>query len=192
LLQRIRDPRDSASWNSFVEVYGPLVYRHCRRRGLQHSDAEDVTQEVFARVNQAIRTFAYRPETGRFRDWLGTITVNEVKRFLKKESGAVRSPGTSEPQDALATVQAPEQETSWTEEFCKHVLATALARCRPHFEEATWQAFERTWLQRQPAPAVAGQLNLPIDRVYVAKSRVLDRLQREVRDLVDDADLLVR
>ena len=107
LLLRIREPHDAEAWETFVRVYGPLIYRHCRGRGLQDADAAEVTQEVLLQVSRSIRKFDYRPDYGRFRDWLGTITVNEVKRFLKKESGAVRSPGTSEPQDALATVQAP-------------------------------------------------------------------------------------
>jgi RNA polymerase sigma-70 factor (ECF subfamily) len=93
LLLRIRDPGDTESWNTFVEVYGPLIHRYGRSRGLQWADAENVTQEVFTKVAQAIRTFDYRPEQGRFRDWLGTVTCNEIKRFLKKEIRAVRGRG---------------------------------------------------------------------------------------------------
>lgn len=44
LLLRIRDPRDTEAWQTFVDVYGRLVYRHCRNRGLRHEDAENVTQ----------------------------------------------------------------------------------------------------------------------------------------------------
>jgi len=32
-------------------------------------------------------------------------------------------------------------------------------------------------------------LKVPIDRVYVAKSRVLERLQQEVQELADDSAL---
>ena len=68
-------------------------------------------------------------------------------------------------------------------------LAVALARCRPHFEEPTWRAFELAWLQKRPAAEVAEALGLPIDKVYVAKSRVLGRLEQEVRDLAEDGVL---
>lgn len=77
LLLRLRDPKDAAAWQAFVEVYGPLVYGHSRRRGLRHEDAEDVTQRVFARIVDAIRTFAYQPDIGRFRDWPGTIVATK-------------------------------------------------------------------------------------------------------------------
>src|SRR5262249_33688733 len=86
LLLRLGDARDDQSWATFVDVYGPLVFGHCRRRSLQHADAEDVTQKVFAQVSLAIRRFEYDPQAGRFRDWLGTIVRNEVNRFLRKQS----------------------------------------------------------------------------------------------------------
>ena len=62
-------------------------------------------------------------------------------------------------------------------------------RSRPHFEEQTWRAFERAWLENRPAAEVAAELNVPIDRVYVAKSRVLERLQQEVQELAEDSIL---
>src|SRR5262245_19943391 len=142
LLRRIRDPRDAEAWNVFVEVYGPLVYRHCRRRGLQHADAEDVTQQVFAQVNRSIRAFEYRSEEGRFRDWLGTLTRNKVYRFWKRQAGEVPAQGRGEGPDGLNTVPAPEPDTEWAEEFNRHVLETAVARVRPRLEDLTWRAFE--------------------------------------------------
>jgi len=192
LLLRIRDPRDTEAWATFVNVYGPLVYRHCRGRGLHHEDAENVTQEVFARVSQSIRGFEYRPELGRFRDWLGTVTRNEINRFLKKEVRAVQGNESVEEEGALGRAAARGEDTAWTEEFNAHLLDTALTRSRPHFEEQTWRAFSLVWLERRPAAEVADELKIPIDRVYVAKSRVLERLQQEVQELADDSVLFVR
>jgi RNA polymerase sigma-70 factor (ECF subfamily) len=192
LLLRIRDPRDAQAWQTFVDVYGRLVYRHCRSRGLRHEDAENVTQEVFALVSRAIRGFDYRPELGRFRDWLGTVTRNEINRSLKKESRAARGGGAGLEEQALESLAARAEDTAWAEEFNVHLLATALARTRPHFEEQTWRAFERVWLDQLPAAEVARELNVAIDRVYVAKSRVLGRLQQEVQELAEDSVLFGR
>jgi RNA polymerase sigma factor (sigma-70 family) len=192
LLLRIRNPSDAEAWKTFVDVYGRLVYRHCRSRGLRHEDAENVTQEVFAQISQSIRRFDYRPELGRFRDWLGTVTRNEINRFLKKEVRTARGNGGAEEERALADIAARGEDTAWTEEFNAHLLATALARSRPHFEEQTWRAFELVWLERRPAAEVANELKVPIDRVYVAKSRVLERLQQEVQELAEDSVLFGR
>ncbi len=192
LLLRIRDPRDSEAWQTFVDVYGRLVFRHCRSRGLHHEDAENVTQEVFAQVSRSIRRFDYRPELGRFRDWLGTVTRNEINRLLKKEVRAARGSGGVEEEPTLDSIAARGEDTAWAEEFNAHLLATALARSRPHFEEQTWRAFERVWLDKRPAAEVAEELQVPIDRVYVAKSRVLERLQQEVQELAEDSILFGR
>jgi len=189
LLLRVRDPRDAEAWQTFVDVYARLVYRHCRGRGLRHEDAENVTQEVFAQVSQSIRRFDYRPDVGRFRGWLGAVTRNEVNRFLRKDSQAVHGSGGGEGEDGLGRAAARVEDTAWAEEFNAHLLATALARSRPHFEEQTWRAFELVWLDKRPATEVARELGVPIDRVYVAKSRVLERLQQEVRELAEDSTL---
>jgi len=183
LLLRVRDPRDHEAWTTFVELYGRLVYSHCRNRGLGHQDAENVTQEVFAQVCQSIQKFDYQPERGRFRNWMGTVTRNEINRFLKKEARV----GCGADDGVLDNLAAPEEDTVWTDEFHAHVFTVALARTRPHFEELTWRAFELAWLEGRPAAEVALELGVPIEKVYVAKSRVLERLEGEVRELAEDA-----
>ena len=189
LLLRLRDPADTASWRSFVDVYGPLVYGLCRRGGLRHEDAEDVTQEVFGRVAKAIRAFEYQPEVGRFRSWLGTLVRNEVNRLFQKKGADVLDQGVGAPAQALDSLAASLDDTAWATAFNAHILETALARSRPHFEEATWRAFELTWLESRPPVEVGGQLGRSLDFVYIAKSRVLKRLWEEVQELADDSVL---
>jgi RNA polymerase sigma factor (sigma-70 family) len=191
LLLRLRDPRDAAAWRTFVDVYGPLVYRHARRRGLRHEDAEDVTQRVFGRIAAAIRSFDYQPDLGRFRAWLGTVVRNEINSFLRQDKDAARAKG-GDADPALENVAAPAADTEWTAEFNAHLLQVALERCRPHFEAPTWHAFERVWLEQTPAAQVAHEFRQPIDWVYVAKSRVLKQLVEEVRLLADDAALIAQ
>jgi RNA polymerase sigma factor (sigma-70 family) len=190
LLFRLRDPRDQEAWNHFLGIYGPLVYAHARRRGLANEDAEDVSQKVFARVSEAIRTFDYEPARGRFRDWLGFVVRNEVVRHWKQ--------GVKHAQDRVLDSHLLDQtagdsvDPEWAEEFHTHVLQMALAHCRPHFEPATWRAFEMVWLENRPALETAQELRQPIDWVYVAKSRVLKRLWEEVQELSEEAPLLLK
>src|SRR5262245_32890748 len=178
LLLRLRDASDVQAWRSFVEVYAPLVYRRCCRRGLSHQDAEDVSQEVFAQIARSIRDFTYRPEVGRFRDWLGVVVENKVNRHLGKTQ-ATAAGGDEHP--ALKTCTARGEDTAWAEEFEAHVLRVALERCRPHFSDETWRGFELVWLEHRPAAEAAHELGQTIDWVYVAKSRVLKRLWEEVQ-----------
>jgi RNA polymerase sigma factor (sigma-70 family) len=180
LLLRLRDSGDTQAWNTFVAIYGPLVYGECRRRSLKHDDAEDVTQKVFTRVCSAIRNFDYEPARGSFRDWLGIIVRNEVFRFQRAMEEKTR--GDSGLEDLPGAQPSPE----WSAAFHDHLLRAALDRCRPHFEPSTWDAFQRVWLLSQQAGDVARELGQPVDWVYVAKSRVLKRLEQIVRELAED------
>ena len=192
LLLRIRDPGDTAAWQAFVDVYGPLIYRHSRGRGLQDADAADLTQEVLFQVSRSIQTFEYRPEQGRFRDWVGTVTENKIRTFLTRQVGAIQARGETGQPDPLTHVAACEQDTQWAEEFNRHILHLALTRIQPHFEEHVWRAFEGVWRDDQPPGQVADALGQSIDWVYMVKARVLKRLQEEVEELAEDMPLLLR
>jgi DNA-directed RNA polymerase specialized sigma24 family protein len=50
----------------------------------------------------------------------------------------------------------------------------------------TWTIFEHAWVRGQAAPEVARELGVPIESVYLAKSRVLKRLRTEVVTLAED------
>lgn len=60
LVRRLRDPTDPGAWEAFTRLYGPFLYRLCRRAGLGEADAADATQHVFARVLKYAR-FRRRP-----------------------------------------------------------------------------------------------------------------------------------
>jgi RNA polymerase sigma factor (sigma-70 family) len=186
LLVRVRDPKDGESWKLFVELYTPPVMRYCRLRGLQDADVADVAQDVMAQVARSMHTFNYNPERGRFRDWLGTITRRRVNRFLMNEKIGTAGTGGEEMANAIANLAAIEADAEWTIEFNAQILHTALDRIRPFFGAITWQAFACVWLDNQTAAETATRLNLTLRAVYVAKSKVLRRLEQEVMELAED------
>jgi RNA polymerase sigma factor (sigma-70 family) len=190
LLLRIRDGRDDDAWAAFLETYAPLVYRYCRRRGVQDADAEDVTQEVMAQVAHSVRSFDYRPDRGRFRDWLGAVTHSKLANRLRSDRRAPRAAGGG-PDDAPEPADAADPGPEWAEEFHAQGLRVALERARAGFEPTTWRAFERVWIVDRPAAEVAGELGMTLVAVYLAKSRVLKRLREEVRALAEDEPLFV-
>lgn len=89
----------------------------------------------------------------------------------------------------LDGVEARAEDGEWTAAFNAHVLQTALARCRPHFEGETWRAFELVWLEDRPQGDVARELGRRVGWVYVVRSRVLKRLWHEVKELADNTCL---
>ena len=80
-------------------------------------------------------------------------------------------------------------DSDWIAIFSERVLEAAVSRVRNEFAESTWACFEATWLKRQPTAEVAEALTIPIQSVYVNKSRVLKRLETEVRRLAEDTPL---
>jgi RNA polymerase sigma-70 factor (ECF subfamily) len=186
LLARIRDPQDAQAWKLFIELYTPPVLRYCRLRGLQDADAADVAQELMAQVARSLPAFCYSPERGRFRDWLGTITRRRINRFLAKKSQAASGIGGEETADALENLAAGEADAEWTAEFNAQILRAALDRVQPLFGAKTWQAFASVWLENHSAAETASKLNMTLSAVYVAKSKVLKRLEQEVLELAED------
>src|SRR5271167_1262857 len=115
LLMRLRDPADAESWRTFIAVYGPLILRYARQRGLQDADAADVAQDVLAQVARSMREFTYEPDRGRFRDWLGTVVRHRIGRFLKREATRPTTAG-----GWLDTMPAVDQDGEWSAAFNAH------------------------------------------------------------------------
>ena len=56
----------------------------------------------------------------------------------------------------------------------------------PEFQPVTWQMFRRYVLDNQDADTVAQELGTTVNAVFIAKSRVLQRLRAEAAGLIDE------
>ncbi len=175
---------ETAAWQEFVDVYGPVIYGFVRRRGLQDADAADLMQEVLRSVSSAIDRLEYDRRQGTFRGWLFTITRNKVFSFLSKQQNRPQAAGDSGSTRRLAdepdSYDAAEQ---WELEYQRRLAAIAMDRIKGEFQEKTWQAFWLTAVEGVAAGEAARRVNLSPGAVYVAKSRVLARLKLEVQAL---------
>ena len=185
LLRRARE-HDKAAWRKLTGVYSPLVYRWCRRAGLQTSDAADVVQEVFRSVATGLGGFRKDQPEDTFRGWLWTITRNKVRDHFRALAGRPDAQGGTTAQ--LQLQQVPDEAPSDTDDPTGEHLHSKLARravalMQTDFEETTWQAFWLTAVEQQPPQSVAEQLDMSAAAVYMAKSRVLRRLREELDGL---------
>ncbi len=185
LLLKIRELHNHPAWQAFVEIYHPLIFSFCRRRGLQDADAFDVTQEVFSKVSQGIGSFCYEPHKGKFRNWLGTITRHEISNFIQRDD---RQRGSAIQVQSLETlVGVPgEVDAEWVEQFNTYVHDTAVLRIRPEFDHDQWQVFVLGWLEDKPSGQVADAMNRDVQWVYKTKNLVLARLKQEIEFLTAD------
>jgi len=191
LLIRLRDRTDQSAWNEFVTVYGPVIYRFARNRGLQDADAADMMQDVLRSVTGAINRLEYDPQRGRFRGWLFTITRNRVLSLLASRKG--RPQGTGHPDVNALLAAQPDQrdglDEDWELEYRRSQTALAIEEVRTEFTDKVWSAFWKTAVDARSADETGRELGMSSGAVYVAKSRVLARLREVVqRRLTEDEE----
>ncbi len=180
LILRLRRPDDAAAWTEFVEIYQPLIFRLARNKGLQEADALDLTQEVLARVANAVNRFELDPDQGSFRGWLSRITRNLVIDFLR---GKQRQPLTgdhSDVQQLLDNAPAGPESSLFDAEQQRQVFAWAADRIRDQFQSSTWEAFWLTAVDNLTVDDVAEKLRMTPGAIYIARSRVMSRLKQQV------------
>jgi RNA polymerase sigma-70 factor (ECF subfamily) len=173
---------DPEAWRRLAYLYGPLVYGWCRRQGLQASDCEDVVQEVFLTVVVRVADFQRQRTGGTFRGWLWAITRHKLGDWIRRAKAREKPLGDrAQPSTALETPSAEAEEPAGPSAPGKvgSLYRRALELIRPEFEDQSWETFCRVVLQGQKAADVAADLGLTRNAVYIAKSRILNRL-REV------------
>jgi RNA polymerase sigma-70 factor (ECF subfamily) len=176
-------PFDQGAWREFVEYYAPIIYRWCSRRGLQDSDAQDVTQQVLLKLATKLPSFRYDPSRS-FRFWLRTLTYHAWADFLSEREGVASGHPTE--WASLATAEAREDLLRRIEdEFDLELLEQAMARVRGRVEPATWEAFRLTALEGVPAAEAAHRLGKQVANVYVLRSNVQKLLQATVAELAE-------
>ena len=184
LLARIRDHRDTEAWSQFAAIYSPLVYRFVRRRGLQATDAADVTEEVFRSVATNIGRFEYDRRQGCFRGRLISVARNKIHKFLRKrQTGMEGSGGTAALKRLEQEAASNDEEAFVEEEYRRCLFHWAAEQVQGDFQESTWQAFWRTSVEGETTNQVAESLGMTVGAVYIARSRVLARLKEKIQQV---------
>jgi RNA polymerase sigma-70 factor (ECF subfamily) len=186
LLLRLRSGQDQEAWSSFVAIYAPAVHRFLLGQGVQEADALDVAQEVLVAVAADIGKFEHRGDrSGSFRKWLFTIVRNRTTDHWRREWRQPRGTGDSGVQMALSTIPAASEdfEEQWNREYLETIFHTAANQVKTDFQAATWQAFWRTTVEDESPQAVAADTGLSLRAVYLAKRRVLQRIQKQIEFL---------
>jgi RNA polymerase sigma-70 factor (ECF subfamily) len=181
LLERLRQPFEPEAWEQFVSLYAPLIYSWGRRVGLQEQDAADLVQDVFVTLLHVLPTFIYDPHRS-FRRWLWTVTVNQWRKGRKRPDKRTVH-GLSDMPEPMAV--ANDLEAAWETEYHQDLANQALRLMRTDFDEKTWKACWETVAVGRPAAAVAAEQGLTVGAVYAAKFRILKRLRRDLKGLLD-------
>jgi RNA polymerase sigma-70 factor (ECF subfamily) len=189
LLERASDSRDAEAWDRLVAVYAPLMQRWLRSYGVQDADADDLIQDVLSVVLAELPSFQHNERAGAFRNWLRRILVNRLRGYWRRRK-LEPAAGTSSLAERLSQLEDDNSDASqiWNAEHDRHVLSQLIAGVRPRVLDKTWEAFRRQVLDGERADLVAAQLDMPVNSVYVARSRVLSILRREAAGLIEISD----
>jgi len=187
LVRRMGDGQDQDAWKTFVDLYAPVLYRICRRQGVKEWDAADVVQNVLARVSRFVGGFEADHERGRFRNWLLTITANEIRRHRRRTP--LHQNFDAEPGGPVVQADQTTLQTQWAAELETRVYELALERIRQELDATSWQAFQAVWINHGEPQEVAARLGRKVAWVYKLKHQVLGRLREEVERLASDTIL---
>jgi RNA polymerase sigma-70 factor (ECF subfamily) len=165
-----------------MAIYGPLVFRMALRQGLQRADAQDVVQQVFTAIFLSVEKWLEQSERGRFRNWLIGIGRNVALNMLnRKPKGGIGAGGTIG-HELFDQLKAKEDElaSEFDIEYQREVYRWAAQRVQADVEPKTWEAFRMTHVDGVAISEAAKLLGVGVGQVYVARSRVMKRLQNLV------------
>jgi RNA polymerase sigma-70 factor (ECF subfamily) len=189
LLVRLRDIGDHEAWSQFVAVYTPLIFGFCRKRGLSEMDAGDVTQEVLKAVAGAIPRFRYDRQRSSFRNWLFKVVRSKLNNFLAAQARQPQPAGDTTILQFAENEPDRAMEEGWERDYQASLVSWAAKQIEGEFQEQTWKAFWRTAIQGEPAGAVAGELGLTLNALYIARSRITSRLRQTIQGIEEGAGL---
>jgi RNA polymerase sigma-70 factor (ECF subfamily) len=187
LLEGLRDPANAEAWAMFDRLYRPIVIGFARRLGLGESDSADVAQETMAQFVQEYRANRYDRSRGRLRTWLIALTKTRIAGLRRNAARYRDWRGDSAFIDLADDVHLTQ---IWDAERRTVVLRNALniLRERSRSSDTTIRAFELLALNQMPPLAVANELGISTHDVYLAKSRITQRLREIINSLDADFD----
>jgi RNA polymerase sigma factor (sigma-70 family) len=199
------DTRGHEALDKLCRTYWRPLYFFVRRHGHSPADAEDLTQEFFARLLEKNAVGLADPARGKFRAFLLTslrhFLTNEWERGkAQKRGGGARlislDTGSAETRYGLQPVDQTTPENLFEREWFLTLLEQALSRLRAEHETAG-KADQFVTLQgclmgepRRPYSELAVQLHMSEDAVKMAVHRLKKRcgelLQDEIAQTVSD------
>src|SRR4029077_3174809 len=122
---------------------------------------------------------------GSFRGWLLTIVRNQIGSFLANRKHRAHGEGGTSAQILLEQQPARSDADAafWHETYQRRIMVLAIEKVQDYFEDASWQAFRLTMIEGKSAKEAAVTLGMTVGALYTAKSRVLNRIKKEIQKL---------
>jgi RNA polymerase sigma-70 factor (ECF subfamily) len=189
LLHRLKQWEDQESWRDFFNTYWKLIYGAAVKAGLNDAEAQDVVQDTVIAVAKKIDDFTYDPALDSFKGWLLYLTRKRIALHYRKRERDRGGPARDSEVmslDALERIPDPagvDLEAIWNEEWETSLADAALARVKEQVNPKQFQMFNFYVLKQWPVKDVAKTLGVSATQVYLAKHRISNLVQKEVKRL---------
>jgi RNA polymerase sigma-70 factor (ECF subfamily) len=171
---------DDSAWEALLQCHSRKIYNLCYRFTGRPEEADDLTQEVFIKIFQTLRSFD--AAQGTFSTWLHRVARNHlVDHYRRTKKDRI----TTSLEDELSPLESTPSHTSAPSALVesrerKELLQTALDRVSPDLREAVILRD----LHDLDYQEIAQVLNVPegtvksrINRGRLELSRVLKRME---------------
>jgi RNA polymerase sigma-70 factor (ECF subfamily) len=127
---------DDTAWEALLSVHTRRIYNLCYRFTGRVEEAEDVTQEVFIKVFQTLKS--YDAAQGSFSTWLNRVARNHLVDHYRRTRKDRLTSSLEEELPAAEQQPSPHMEPSGAVELRerKEILQLALDRLSPDLREA--------------------------------------------------------
>lgn len=190
LLDALRRGPQASAWSGFVDRYTPVLRGVASKLGLGPDDAEDVAQQTLMEFIRDFGRGSFDRRKARLRTWLLAILrhrVSDLRRLRARDAAVLGiQPIPDAPGDEVL-------DSLWQRQIERRRLEEGLAAIRTEskLSAKSLLAFELTVLRGVPHEAAAVECGMTVNAVYIAKGRVLRRLESLVAalDLAFSEDL---
>jgi RNA polymerase sigma factor (sigma-70 family) len=178
---------DPGAWERLDTLYRPLVRGWLARHNVPPQEADDLTQDVLFTVARGIEGFRHAGPAGSFRGWLRTIAVNRAREYWRAGRLRTAAAGGDAFRQALEELADPASiaSSAWERQHDESVVRRLLDLLAEEFEPQTMRAFRLVTFDGRSGSEAAAELGISAAAVYMAKSRVLNRLRAEAAGLLD-------
>ena len=182
LIRRLPNAEDLAAWETFVSIYVPVICSFALSRGCSTDQTALLAKSAMIRVAEAISDFQPNEDQPRFRDWLFSLVMEELRRKhpdLALDSHEIPRDG----QMARALADAGEEGPvgQWNQEYRRMAYRRAVQEMELEMADTpAWEVFRRTILEAEDPESVAAELGMTLGAAYLARSRVLAKLRERI------------
>lgn len=180
LLLGLKDSANDKCWRQFFDIYWKLLYNVTRKSGFPPEDAEDIVQQTISTVARNMPGFEYDRRKGSFRGWLMRILRSRIVDAVRKRHRRVQ---TVEWQPDREDIGDDQFELLWDREWSKSLVNLALGRVKQQVKPKQYQIFHAYVVKEWTMQEVMDTLGVSQRQVYMAKYRVGEKFEEELRAL---------